>query len=155
MTSSGILGSNFDFGPLAAVDPNGDTAITFEIVNSLGNPTTNTKVEIVGDAQTGFRIALKNGVTLNSSNPQGRNFSFNIMATDQAGAHSAIQAINLSGNNNGSMPPGTINVGGATALTISELGIAGRRDNSEFCRRRTRTGFRRFPTRSWIKVARL
>ncbi|WP_262031759.1 cadherin repeat domain-containing protein, partial [Microvirga sp. Mcv34] len=124
VTYSGVLGSNFDFGQLAAVDGNGDTVFTYQIVDGSGNPTINSRVEIIGDASSGYRIALKDGVTLDSSNAQGRNFSFNIKVTDQGGA-SFIQAISFTGST-GNSTPGSIKVGGATALSIPELGVSGR-----------------------------
>ena len=86
---SGIIGSQFDFGALAAVDPNGESAFTYKIVNAAGVEISDSHVEIVGTPQTGFHIALKQGVTLDSSqSPQLRNFTFNIMATDPDGASS-------------------------------------------------------------------
>ncbi|MGO4527144.1 cadherin domain-containing protein [Microvirga sp. 2MCAF35] len=124
VTYSGVLGSNFDFGQLAAVDANGDSVFTYEIVDGSGNPTTNSRVQIVGDASSGYHIALKDGVTLDSSSPQGRNFSFNVKVTDQGGA-SFIQAISFTGST-GNSTPGSIKVGGETALSIPELGTSGR-----------------------------
>ncbi len=99
--------------------------MSYQIVDGAGNPTTSSRVEITGDAASGYHIALKAGVTLDSSNPQGRNFSFNIMATDQGGAHSAVQTISFTGST-GSGTPAAVKVGGAAALTVTELGVAGR-----------------------------
>ena len=64
VTYSGVLGGTFDFGQLSAIDPNGDTVLSYQIVDGAGNPTTSSRVEITGDAASGYHIALKAGVTL-------------------------------------------------------------------------------------------
>ena len=150
VTYSGTLGNNFDFGALAAFDA--ERRHRFDVSARRRRRKSDHKFPGRDHRRCPdglSRIALKNGVTLDSSNPQGRNFSFNVQATDQDGA-SFVQTHQLRRQHR-QQHPGCDQ--GRRRDGARHRRAGHRRDGiSEFCPRRTRTACPRSPILSSIRV---